>query len=69
MKMDNIGMLDHQKMILENLTENRDMFVKELRKSRQWLSVEESGKLYLWLRENYWDSYKREIEMVFKIVA
>lgn len=65
MKMDNIGMLDHQKMILENLTDNREMFIKELRKSQQWLSAEEIGKLYKWLKENYWESNKHEIEMVF----
>ena len=65
MKMDDIGMLDHQKMILENLTGNRELFVKELRKSRQWLSSEEIGTLYTWLKANFWELYSHEIEMVF----
>lgn len=59
-------MFDHQKIILEKVRGNKDLFSKELKKSLKWLSPDEISKLYFWLKSNFWDSHKNEIETVFK---
>ncbi|MBN1950869.1 MAG: hypothetical protein JW801_06670 [Bacteroidales bacterium] len=65
--METIGMLDHQKIVLEKVTSDNKTFVKELRKSLKWLNAGERKELYAWLRENFWESHRYEIERVFKV--
>lgn len=60
-------MLDHQKIVLEKVTADNETFEKELRKSVKWLGEKDKKQLYVWLRENYWESHKHEIEAVFNI--
>ena len=60
-------MLDHQKIILEQVTDNNELFLKELKKSISWLTPEDIRKLYSWLKENFWESHKPEIEQVFSM--
>jgi hypothetical protein len=63
--MTTINMLEHQKIVLEHLVSDENMFRKELTKSLRWLNLEEQQKLYLWLRNNFWDIYSKLIEAVF----
>ena len=65
MTMKILNMLEHQKLILENLSGNEEMFGKELQKSLQWLSTDEQQKLYLWLKDKFWKTHKTIIKTVF----
>ncbi len=58
-------MLEHQKTVLQNLSDNRTRFRKELIKSLIWLNSYEQTQLRRWLRENYWQSHKDVIEDIF----
>ena len=62
-------MLDHQKIILRNVIDDRELFLKELKKSITWLEEEDIKKLYLWLRSNFWDTHKETLRMIFRKVA
>lgn len=61
-----VNMLEHQKLILENLSGSEEMFGKELQKSLQWLTPDEQQKLYLWLKDKYWKTHKNIIKSVFE---
>jgi hypothetical protein len=63
--MTDMTMLEHQKILLEHSVHDENMFRKELTKSLQWLNWDEQQKLYLWLRNNFWDTYSKLIETVF----
>lgn len=43
-------MLNYCKIILQKVSFNRDLFLKEYRKSHNWLTEEESRKLRQWVR-------------------
>jgi hypothetical protein len=62
-------MLDHQKYILENVVDDRELFRKELKKSISWLEPDDVKKLYLWLKANFWKSHKDLLLSVSKKVA
>jgi hypothetical protein len=64
--MPEINMLEHQKILLEHLIHDENMFRNELTKSLHWLSCREQQKLYIWLRNNFWDTYSLLIESVFR---
>ena len=64
--MDEMKMLEHQKIILENVRHDKKLFQKELVKSVNWLDEGEQEQLYHWLREFYWESHQQIIESVFK---
>lgn len=66
-KMEELKMLDHQMIVLEQVTEDNNLFRKELIKSISWLAPEDLKKLYNWLRENFWDSHKEDIQAAFKV--
>jgi len=63
--MSKMKMLDHQKLILKNSLHDNAMFYKELTKSIKWLKPSERRELFLWLRNNYWDTHKEIIKAVF----
>jgi hypothetical protein len=67
--MTNMNMLEHQKILLTNSIHDKEMFRKELVKSLKWLDQFERQKLYLWLKEQFWNSYSETIESVFKMEA
>jgi hypothetical protein len=64
-----MNMLEHQKTIIKNSLHDKDMFRKELIKSLKWLDQIEQQKLYLWLKEQYWNTHSDLIESVFKMRA
>jgi hypothetical protein len=63
------NMLDHQKIILGNVIDNRELFMKELKKSITWLEEEDMKKLYLWLRSNFWSSHQDTLQLIFNRMA
>jgi hypothetical protein len=60
------NMLELQKLVLENVYENKLLFEKELRKSFQWLGYEELLHLYYWATGKFNEQYCNIIDCVFK---
>lgn len=60
-----IRMLEHQKIILENVRHDKKLFQKELVKSVNWLEEHDQEELYQWLKKSFWKSHKQIIESVF----
>lgn len=50
-------MLDHQKLVLKNVSTNRSLFEKEVIKSFYWLNVVERKELVFWIKQNFKDFY------------
>jgi hypothetical protein len=59
-------MLDHQKTILQNVYHNKTLFIKELRKSTQWLSESEIAELQLWINKELGDEYSEEARVLLE---
>lgn len=59
-------MLDHQKSILNQLSENRELFRKEIVKSFNWLKSYEILQLHKWLKENYMETHGDIIKDIFQ---
>ncbi|MFW6350854.1 MAG: hypothetical protein ACOC2E_00565 [Bacteroidota bacterium] len=59
-------MLTHQKTVLKNVCNDRELFKKELYKCLAWLEKEEIEELIEWLKNNYWDTNSNEIIAVFR---
>ncbi len=62
-------MLEHQKLVLQNLSGDKELFRKELLKSMKWLKSYELFHLYRWLKNNYADTHSDVIYEVFKLFA
>jgi hypothetical protein len=62
-------MLEHQKIVLQNVYYNKNLFKKELHKSIDWLSQEELNELWDWLKENYWETHSELILESFTFTA
>ena len=62
-------MLEHQKILLRNLCENRRFFIKELIKSMKWLNKQEMLELEQWVKQNFWNTHKYEIELAFQKIS
>ncbi|MFO7864706.1 MAG: hypothetical protein R6U85_11935 [Salinivirgaceae bacterium] len=58
-------MLEHQKLMLKNIYQNRSFFVKEIKKSFQFLSRVELIELERWLRLEFSQGYDKEIQQLF----
>jgi hypothetical protein len=58
------GMLEHQKMIIKNVSQCSDLFKKEIQKSIKWLKVSELILLFEWLKENFWQTNQKDIEEI-----
>lgn len=58
-------MLEHQKIILASISDNKLLFKKELMKSTNWLNPEELLELYQWVVKHYQKSHSVEIAQVF----
>jgi hypothetical protein len=59
------NMLELQKLVLENVYEDKSLFAKELRKSFQWLDHEELYILYKWAVGKFNDGYQKIIDCVY----
>ena len=62
-------MLEHQKTVLRNVSHDRDLFRKELKKSIVWLKSYEVYKLYVWVKEKFGKTHGDIISDVFTLIA
>ncbi len=62
-------MLDHQKTILNNLHNNRLLFVKELKKSMNWLTMQEIKELEHWIATELSSAYDNEVRLMFRFAS
>lgn len=58
-------MLDYQKLILEKVSYDKDIFRKEIIKSFRWLKSYEILQLHYWLKEKYGKSHGTIIRDIF----
>jgi hypothetical protein len=58
------NMLELQKYVLKNVSEDKRLFKKELIKSKKWLNERDLSQLMVWVKENFWDTHRSEIEEV-----
>lgn len=63
------NMLEHQIAMLENVSNNSNLFRKELEKSMKWLSEEELTDLKRWLLSRYQNKYTKIIEEVLSEIS
>lgn len=61
-------MLEHQKVLLEKLSYDRELFRKEIVKSFKWLKSSEITKLYKWLRVNFGNTHGDIIREAFEYI-
>ncbi len=59
------NMLELQKLVLENVYENKTLFEKELRKSFKWLGNDDLNKLYKWAIRKFNNQYCKIINCVY----
>jgi len=59
------NMLELQKLVLENVFENSNLFEKELRKSFKWLDKEDLCNLYYWSIGKFNERYHNLINCVY----
>jgi hypothetical protein len=59
-------MLEHQKIVLFNVSENKALFKKELLKSLDWLTQDELKIFWQWLKQNYWETHGEIISIVWE---
>lgn len=62
-------MLDHQKSILEQLSNDKELFRKEIIKSFKWLKSYEIIQLHQWLKEKYGQTHREIIQEIFQYIA
>lgn len=62
-------MLEHQKLILREVSHNKDMFRKEILKSFRWLKSYEIIQLHEWLKKNYISKHEATIREIFEYIA
>ena len=59
-------MLEHQKLIIDNISYDKSLFKKEIIKSAKWLKVSDLYKLFEWLKQKYWNTHEEIIVNVFQ---
>lgn len=59
------NMLELEKLVLENVSEDQSLFEKELRKSFKFLTEEDLTNLYVWSIEKFNNRYQSLIKFVF----
>ena len=62
-------MLEHQKILLEQLSYDKHLFRKEIIKSFRWLKSYEIVQLYSWLRDRFGNTHGEVIQDVFEYIA
>jgi len=60
-------MLEHQKWVIQQVSNDKELFKKELYKSLAWLEEKDIEALVEWLKSNYWSTNSEEIIAVFRI--
>ena len=60
-----LTMLEHQKIVILNISKNKQLFSKELLKSMRWLDAYELFELEQWAICNFGESHQKEISEVF----
>ena len=60
-------MLEHQKWVIQQVSNDKELFKNELYKSLAWLEEKEIEALVEWLKSNYWNTNSEEIIAVFRI--
>jgi hypothetical protein len=51
-------MLEHQKILIDKLSYDKNLFKKEIVKSIKWLKVSDLYKLFDWLKQKYWNTHQ-----------
>jgi len=64
-----ITMLEHQKMLLKQISYDKELFRKEIVKSFKWLKSYEIILLRNWLKDNYGRTHSDVIQDVFEYIA
>ena len=64
-----ITMLEHQKMLLKQISYDKDLFRKEIVKSFRWLKSYEIILLHQWLKDNFGRTHSDVIREVFEYIA
>jgi hypothetical protein len=59
-------MLEHQKIVLKGVREDKALFKKELKKTINWLSEEELKDFDTWVRENFLDEHP---DVIFELLS
>lgn len=62
------NILELQQLALQNLSDDKELFKKELVKSLKWLRSYEIFKLHRWLKDNYHETHKEIISDVFNFI-
>ncbi|MCK4661271.1 MAG: hypothetical protein KAT68_00285 [Bacteroidales bacterium] len=62
-------MLEHQKLILKNIINNKNLFEKEILKSKKWLTNYEQHLLLNWINKEYGNIYPELIFRTFNDVS
>jgi hypothetical protein len=62
-------MLDHQKLLLEKVSNDRELFRKEIVKSFKWLKSYEIIQLHKWLKEKFGKTHHEIITEIFQYIA
>ncbi|PKQ67295.1 hypothetical protein BZG01_07850 [Labilibaculum manganireducens] len=60
------AMLEHQKFVLQSVSDQKHLFRKELLKSFEWLTEKEQVELFTWLKSNFYFSHKDCVEQAFR---
>lgn len=60
-----MNMLEHQKLILENVKFDKHLFEKELSKSIKWLTNKEIIELHQWCKNEFGEEFPEIIQKVF----
>ena len=62
-------MFEHQKILLKQLSYDKELFRKEIVKSFKWLKSYEIIMLHNWLQENFGRTHSDVIQEVFEFIA
>ncbi len=60
-------MLEHQKTVLKGVSNNKQLFKKELVKSLGWLNNSELTVFIKWVNDNYYNLHGDVINEVFEV--
>lgn len=61
-----MNMLEYQKNILQKVSFSKDLFVRELKKSLNWLAGNEIKDFINWVKKTFGNQYSNEINNVTK---
>ena len=62
-------MLEHQKLVLQNVSHDKELFRKELKKSIIWLKSYDVYKLHAWVKDKFGKTHRDIINDVFTLIA